>query len=49
MVSALLVAKILALCAPMPNINTETVMEKKERMAGHKATVGSQEMCPTQG
>ena len=33
----------------MPNINMETVMEEKERVAGHKKTVGSQETCPTQG
>ena len=27
------VAKILALCAPMPNRNMETIMEEKERVA----------------
>ena len=29
----LYVAKILALCTPMPNRNTETIMEEKERVA----------------
>lgn len=29
----ILLAKILALCAPLPNRNTETVMQEKERVA----------------
>ena len=46
------VAEILALCAPLPNRNTETVTEEKERVAlllcqakGERSYLVPQELC----
>ena len=48
------VRKILAVCIPVPNRNTETVMEEKERVAlllcqakEEHSMLASQELCPT--